>query len=426
MSFLIGPMRQHLDGHKDLTAHNEILTLSPDTVAIRLSLGPTALTPLVKEGDKVKIGDKVAERNDHFYVPIYSSVSGTVKGIVKRSGTDLKPTDHIIIENDHLDTKAEGKFLKADASKQEIIDYMKEIGLCGQGGAGFPSYIKFNTDKCETLIVNAVECEPYITADARNMEENMDYLKQGIKFAMVASSAKKGVIAIKEYKKEMIGKLQELVKDIDNFSVLPVPDVYPMGWERTVLFEVTHKRYNKLPIEVGCVVSNVTSIIELAKSAATGLPIYEKYVTVSGDAVKEPHNVKARVGSSFEDLLNTCGGVTEDKVVLLSGGPMMGASVIKTEVVTNTFANAVTCLKYVEPDTIKCLRCGSCIDHCPSGLEPVNIANANKTKDFDALAKLKAVDCVECGMCTYVCPSKIEVTENVRRAKKAMLARMKK
>lgn len=426
MSFFIGPMRQHVDGQKELTAHNEILTVDSDTVAIRLSIGPTKLTPLVKEGDKVKIGDKVAERNDHFYVPVYSSVSGTVKGIVKKMGADLKPTDHIVIENDHQDTKAEGKFLKADATKENIINFMKEMGLCGQGGAGFPSYVKFNTDKCETLIVNAVECEPFITADARNMEDNMDYVKQGIKFAMTASGAKKGVVCIKEYKKEMIGKLQDLLKDVENVEVKPVPDVYPMGWERTVLFEVTGKRYNKLPIEVGCIVSNVTTLIELAKSAETGLPIYNKYITVSGDAVKNPHNVIARVGTSFKDILDACGGVEDTKVVLLAGGPMMGSSVMKDEVVICAYSNAVTCLKYVEPFTVKCLRCGTCIDHCPSGLQPVNIAQANKTNNFEALEKLKAVDCVECGMCTYVCPSKIEVTENVRRAKKAMMARMKK
>lgn len=425
MSFLIGPMRQHLDGHKDLTAHNEILTLNPDTVAVRLGLGPAVFTPLVKEGDKVKIGDKIAERNDHFYIPVFAPVSGVVKGIVKRQAVDLKPTDHIVIENDHLDTKAEGKFLKADASKQEVIDYMKEIGLCGQGGAGFPSYIKFNTDKCETLIVNAVECEPYITSDARNMEENMPYVKQGVKFAMTASGAKKGYVCIKEYKKEMIAQLTELFKDVENVEVKPVPDVYPMGWERTVLYEVTGKRYTKLPIEVGCCVSNISSCIELARSAETGLPIYEKYITVSGDAVKQPHNVKARVGTSFKDLLDVCGGVEDSKVVLLAGGAMMGASVTKDEVVIGSFSNAVTCIKYVEPNTVKCLRCGTCIDHCPSGLQPCNIAVSHKTGNFEALEKLKAVDCVECGMCTYVCPSKIEVTENVRRAKKAMLARKK-
>ena len=427
MSFFIGPMRQHLDGHKDLTAHNEIKTYVADTVSIPLVQGAAPISCLVKEGDKVKIGDKIA-MNDRFGVPIFASVSGTVTGIVKKMAANLKPADHVVIENDHKDTKAEPKYLAEDASKEEIINYMKEMGLLGQGGAGFPSFIKFNTDKCESLIINAVECEPYITADARNMEENMEYLRTGVVLGMKASGAKKGYLCIKEYKKEVISKCIELLKDVKDVAVKPVPDVYPMGWERTLVYEVTKKRYEKLPIEVNCVVSNVTSLIEIAKSSKLGTPIYEKFVTVSGNAVKEPHNVKCRVGTSFKELIDVCGGYVEgvDKISLIAGGPMMGSSIVKDEVCTSSISNCVLVNKYEEFEAIKCLRCGACVDHCPSGLQPVNIANAAKANDFDRLAKLKAVDCVECGMCTYVCPSKIEVTENVRRAKRTMMARAKK
>ena len=427
MSFFIGPMRQHLDGHKDLTAHNEIKTYVADTVSIPLVQGAAPISCLVKEGDKVKIGDKIA-MNDRFGVPIFASVSGTVTGIVKKMAANLKPADHVVIENDHKDTKAEPKYLAEDASKEEIINYMKEMGLLGQGGAGFPSFIKFNTDKCESLIINAVECEPYITADARNMEENMEYLRTGVVLGMKASGAKKGYLCIKEYKKEVISKCIELLKDVKDVEVKPVPDVYPMGWERTLVYEVTKKRYEKLPIEVNCVVSNVTSLIEIAKSSKLGTPIYEKFVTVSGNAVKEPHNVKCRVGTSFKELIDVCGGYVEgvDKISLIAGGPMMGSSIVKNEVCTSSISNCVLVNKYEEFEAIKCLRCGACVDHCPSGLQPVNIANAAKANDFDRLAKLKAVDCVECGMCTYVCPSKIEVTENVRRAKRTMMARAKK
>ena len=330
MSFFIGPMRQHLDGHKDLTAHNEIKTYVADTVSIPLVQGAAPISCLVKEGDKVKIGDKIA-MNDRFGVPIFASVSGTVTGIVKKMAANLKPADHVVIENDHKDTKAEPKYLAEDASKEEIINYMKEMGLLGQGGAGFPSFIKFNTDKCESLIINAVECEPYITADARNMEENMEYLRTGVVLGMKASGAKKGYLCIKEYKKEVISKCIELLKDVKDVEVKPVPDVYPMGWERTLVYEVTKKRYEKLPIEVNCVVSNVTSLIEIAKSSKLGTPIYEKFVTVSGNAVKEPHNVKCRVGTSFKELIDVCGGYVEgvDKISLIAGGPMMGSSIVK-------------------------------------------------------------------------------------------------
>ena len=419
MSFLLGPMGKHIEGHKELTAHNEILTVDPDFVSIPLIHGGVAITPLVKEGDKVKIGDVLGVREDRMYVPIYSSVSGTVKAIEKKQTASLKPADHVVIENDHKEDKAKAKLLSEDASKEEIVNYMKEIGLLGQGGASFPAYFKYSTDKCETLIVNAVECEPYITADARNTEANLDYLKQGIKFAIKASGCSKVYVALKVYKKELIEKLKVVLKDINNLEVVACPDVYPMGWERVLVRQILKKEYVSLPIEAGAIVSNVSTLIELARSAKEGYPIYKKIVTVAGDAIEKDANVMCPVGTSFHDLVIACGGYeTDGDIVLLSGGPMMGASVTKDEVAVTTCTNAVTVLKYVEYKSINCLRCGTCAEHCPSGLQPVNIVTAYKAKDKDRLEKLQVRDCVECGLCSYVCPSKIEVTENVRRAKK--------
>lgn len=418
MSFFIGPMRKHLDGHKDLTAHNEILELVSDVVSIPLTHGNAVVTPTVKEGDKVKIGDVIGKRDDHFYVPIFSSVSGTVKAIEKKQSANLKPADYVVIENDHKDTKAKEVLLPANASRDQIVDYMKEIGLLGQGGAGFPAYIKYSTDKCETLIVNTVECEPYITSDARTIDENHIYIKEGVELAIKASNCKKAYVCLKAYKKDMIEELKTIFKDNDKVVVKPVPDVYPMGWERTLVYEVLKKRYDKLPIEVGAIVSNVTTLIELARSAKHGSPIYEKIVTVTGNAVASPHNVKCRVGTSFKELIDLCGGYTADKVVLIAGGPMMGTSLTKDEVCTSSISNCVLVNKYEEIEAIKCLRCGTCVEHCPSGLQPVNLVSAYKAKDKERLNKLKVMDCVECGMCSYVCPSKIDVTENIRRAKK--------
>lgn len=423
MAFLIGPMQKHLDGHKELTAHNEIIDLTAgDKVYIPLMHGGAVIKCLVNVGDEVKIGDRIAVRDDHFYVPFFASVSGKVIGIEKRMSSSLRPVDHVVIENDHLDTKAELPTLGKDASREEIIDFMKDKGLVGCGGAGFPSYIKYQTDKCETLIINAVECEPYITADARMVEDNKEDFKLGVLSMFKASNAKVCYIGIKESKKELIPQLQELFKNDDNVEVKAVKDVYPMGWERTLVFSILGKRYEKLPIEVGAIVSNATTAIMLARAMNTGLPIYEKLITVSGDGIKEPHNVLCRVGTSFKDLINACGGLKDDadKFALIAGGPMMGTSVIKDEVCIGAASNAVTVLKHVEVKSIACLRCGQCVDHCPSGLEPVNINKALKAKDLDMVKKLHPMDCIECGMCTYVCPSNIEVTEGVRRAKKAM------
>lgn len=418
MSFLIGPMGKHINGHKDLTEFEDILTVDPDVVSIPLIHGGVVITPLVKEGDTVKVGDVIGLRNDDLYVPIFSSVSGTVKAIEKKQSSILKPVDHVVIENDHKETKGKAKLLSEDASKEEIVDYIKEIGLIGKGGAGFPTYRKYQVDDIDTLIVNAVECEPYITSDARYVADNMELLKQGIKFAVKASKADKVYIALKNYHRELIGKLKALFNDLPYVEVVGVKDVYPMGWERKLVREIEHKDYDKYPIEIGTIVSNASTLINLAKSAKEGYPVNKSLVTVCGNAIEKPRNVLCPIGTSFHDLILACGGYIEDSVVLLEGGPMMGRSVTKDEVSTSFSTNAIYVDKYKEIKTIKCLRCGTCSEYCPNGLQPVNIVTAYKAKDKDRLNKLKVLECVECGLCSYVCPSKVDVTENVRRAKR--------
>ena len=428
MTFLVGPMQMHLDGHKELTAHNEIIELKPkERVYVPLLHGNAVVKPLVNVGDKVKIGDRIACRDDHFYVPFFAPVSGEVVAIEKHMSCALKPVDHIVIANDGKDEQADLATLDEEAKRDDIIDFMKDKGLVGCGGAGFPTYIKYQTDKCSTLIINAVECEPYITADARMIETRMDDFYRGVKALIKASNCRECLIGIKENKTELIALLKERFKDEAMVKICPLKDVYPMGWERTLVYALLKKRYDKLPIEVGVIVSNATTAIMLAQAMTSGLPIYEKMVTVSGEGVKNPHNVLCRVGTTYKELIEACGGYNENisKLALIAGGPMMGNTVTKDEVAITPFANAVTVLKYEDIKPLACLRCGACIDHCPSGLQPVNINKAFKAKDLDLVKKLKAQDCIECGMCTYVCPSKIAVTEGIRRAKRS-LALLKK
>ena len=425
MAFLIGPMKHHIDGHKETTENNEILKVDSDEVAIALTIGSHTATPTVNVGDHVKIGDLIGKRDDKFYVPVFSSVSGEVVAIEKRMSARLLPAEHLIIKNDHKDEMTNFDKLGLDASKEEIIDYMKKIGLLGQGGAGFPSYIKYSTDKCETLIINAVECEPYITADIRNIEENLDAFKYGVKLMLKASNAKKCFVAIKKFHKETIAKLIELFKDEELINVFQAEDVYPMGWERTLVFEVLKKRYQTLPIEAGAIVSNATSAITLGKTAMTGEYQYERIITVSGDNIKEPHNVVARIGATVGELINVCGGVCESPAILIMGGPMMGTCVTKDIVAITPISNAISVFKEQHYQEYSCLRCGRCVEHCPSSLMPVSIIDAYKFNDIEELSALHVMDCVECGMCTYICPSKIEVTESIRRAKKLMALRKK-
>lgn len=426
MTFLIGPMQHHIAGHKDITEHKDILHVDSDEIAISLTIGSHTAIPLVKVGDYVKIGQLIAKRDDKFYVPVFSSVSGEVVAIEKRMSARLTPCEHIVIKNDYKDEKVNFPKISLDASKEEMINYMKETGLLGQGGAGFPSYLKYSTDKCETLIINAVECEPYITADICNIENNLEDFKNGVKVLFRTSNAKKCYIGIKQTHAEVIDKLTELFNGEDNIEVKALKDVYPMGWERTLTYSILNKRYDKLPIEVGAIVSNATTAITLAKSIRTETYVYDRYVTVSGTNIREPHNVLCRIGTPIKELFNACGGIMNSPAILIMGGPMMGTPVTKDEVTITPINNATLVFEYKEQDSWSCLRCGRCVEHCPSSLEPVSISEAYQYTDVDRLAALHVMDCVECGMCTYICPSKIEVTENIRRAKKLFALRNKK
>ena len=426
MTFLIGPMQHHIDGHKDLTEGKDILKVDSDEVAISLTIGSHNAIPTVQVGDHVKIGQLIGKREDKFYVPVFSSVSGEVVAIEKRMSARLSPAEHIVIKNDHMDEKIHFRDINFNASKEDLINYMKEIGLLGQGGAGFPSYLKYSTDKCETLIINAVECEPYITADICNVERHLEDFKNGVKVLFRISNAKKCYIGIKKTHEDTISKLTELFNGENNIEVKALKDVYPMGWERTLTYSILGKRYDKLPIEVGAIVTNATTAITLAQTIKTKTYVFERYVTVAGDNLRNPHNVLCRIGTPIKELFEVCGGINASPAIIVMGGPMMGTSVTKDEVTITPINNAVLAFNNKEQDNWPCLRCGRCVEHCPSSLEPVSISEAYQYTDVDRLAKLHVMDCVECGMCTYICPSKIDVTENIRRAKKLFALRGKK
>lgn len=421
MSFLIGPMIKRISGFKHLTDHNELLHCqASERVYFPLVLSGKELTVTVSVNDRVLIGQMIAKRDDHFYVPIFSSVSGVVEAIEDFVDGSLS-YKRLVIKNDYKDEFVAAKPLDYTvASREEIIEFMKEKGLTGQGGAGFPTYFKYQTDQCETLVINAVECEPYITADARMIETYAENFKDGILAMLKASMAKRVFIGIKEYKKALIQQIKELFKDYTNIEVKTVKDAYPLGWEAGLIYQITKQRYAKLPIEIGMIVSNATTAICLAESMKTGYPIYEKMVTVSGNALNKPANCICRVGTTASTLLKACELVDNQDVNVIMGGPMMGVAYENTEVSITSISNAITVLKYKKVNPIPCLRCGDCVDYCPVGLQPCNINQAVKANDIQRIEKLKAMDCIECGMCTFVCPSKIAVTQGIRDAKKIL------
>ena len=425
MSFFTGSMRQHIDGHKELTSNSTIKVVEAGNLVYipLINMGSTNVEVLVKEGDLVKVGTKVAIRNDHFKVPMFSSVSGVVRANAKVMHTSLKPVEHIVIENDgqYLQQAPLSPLDHKVATKQELVDFMMNAGIVGCGGAGFPTYIKYSGEcNIHTLIINGVECEPYLTSDYAMMHDNLDLMFTGISAMLKMCGAKTAKLCIKVTKKEFIQQLKDMATKYQNIEVVSVPDVYPMGWERTLVSQVTKLKYEKLPSEVGIIVNNATTAIEFARALATGMPIVEKYVTIAGDGVKNSCNVKVKTGTKASEIIEACGGYTSENVLLIAGGPMMGKTITNDQFVIHSYAGALTVLQNKPVASMACLRCGKCSDHCPSGLQPVRIVNAEKVKDIDSLVKLDVSSCVECGLCTYMCPSKLDVTEGVRRAKRYM------
>ena len=414
-------MHHHLEGHKDLTNHKEILRLEePDVIWIPLNNGAAPCTPLVNVGDEVKVGTKIAERNDHFYLPLFSPVSGTVTGIEKKMNSAMKMVDHMRIENDHKKTveKPFEPFDYEKATREELLDFVKNAGMLGLGGAGFPTYVKYlKPEGIKSFIINGVECEPYLTTDYRSMMDNLELLKTGVLAMFKLSKAERGCVAVKEDKVDLIAELKKTFEGTP-IEIRTVPDIYPAGWERTLVWLLEQKRYDRLPAEVGCIINNASTAIALADALLNGMPVTHKLVTVSGDGVADPHNVYVPVGTTAHDIVQACGGYTSEDCMIIAGGPMMGSAIPNDTFVIGPANNGLTVLKHEPLNVVKCLRCGKCTEMCPSGLEPVRINNAEKVKDIETLKKLDTLSCIECGLCSYICPSKIDVTEGIRRAKR--------
>lgn len=430
MSFWTGPGQMHLEGHKKETLHNEIVRVKPlKEVYIPLDNGTNyVFEAAVKEGDLVKVGTLLGKRTGNMVVPYFSPVSGKVGTTKTIMHAVLKPVPHMVIEDDgkYESVQSFSPLDYTKASREDLVEFMMNSGMVGCGGAGFPTYMKYrNVTGITTLMINAVECEPYITADNRLTVENLDDVKVGVLALLKMSTAAKAVIAIKAYKKELAAQLKEVFKDHPEVEIYGTPDAYPMGWERTLVYQYAKKRYNRLPSEVGFVINNITTTIAFAKALTTGRGLTEKVVTFSGDGLKSPCNVRVPYGTSVKDIVSQIGGYASEDVLLIAGGPMMGKTITTDDVVITNYANAFTILKNQKVDEMACMRCGRCNDTCPAGLLPVRINNAEKMKDLDLIVKLNADQCIECGLCTYICPSKIDVTEGVRRAKRALALRKK-
>ena len=390
---------------------------------------PTAEV-FIKEGDHVNTYQVIGIRHAGFFdQPIHATCSGTFVGLEKHYHRNGKLTDFIKIQNDHKDTydpsvKERSPEEIAKLTKEEMTEIIKNCALVGLGGSSFPTYVKFQTDKPINLIlINGIECEPYITADHRIMLEYPYRIINGIKYAMQAFGCKKTLICIKSKYQDIADTYEEILKEFPDsgIEICKVKNYYPQGWEVAMIKEATGIKLNpgELPSNRGIINFNVSTMVGIYKAIKYNMPVTKRNITVTGDGIKHPHNFRVLVGTSFLELLPMCGGYKnpdKEKIFIL-GGPMMGASVPSDDVIITKTVTSIIVLDKTEYKEEPCVRCGSCVLSCPAGLEPVQIMNAVKSLDKERIKALNPLRCIECGLCTYVCTSKIQVTDFVRRAK---------
>ena len=313
------------------------------------------------------------------------------------------------------------------SSRESLIEAIKNAGIVGLGGAGFPTHFKLNVDpaRIEHLIINGAECEPYVTSDTLTMVERTEDMKVALEALKAHLGLKSIIIGIENNKKKAIASMMQLMKDTAkgcNVQVKVLPSVYPQGGEKVLIYHTTGKvvPMGKLPIDVGCVVINCTTLAAIGAYLKTGMPLVEKCVTVDGGAVKEPKNVLVPVGTALADVFEFCGGFTTDPAKVVYGGPMMGITVPDTTAPVLKNTNAILALTEKEtklPRTTACIRCGACTNTCPFGLAPAAIAKAYKSKDAEALDKLSLNACMECGCCSFVCPANRPLVQTNKLAK---------
>ena len=398
----------------------------PDIVVIPMSQHIGApCKPLVKKGDLVTVGQKIGD-NQGLCVPVHASVSGKVKAVEAKAHTNGGTVMSVVIENDHQGTLCEEIVSRTqeevDAlTKEDLIAIVREAGIVGMGGATFPTHVKLNGQGVDTVIVNAGECEPFITSDDRLCREAPEKVIGGLKLVMKVFGLKEGHIGIEDNKPEAVKELKAHLCKEDGITVDVLPAKYPQGAEKQLIYAVTGREVPSggLPAAVGCAVFNAATVKAIYDAVYEGMPLIKRIVTVSGDVLMDPKNLLVPIGTSFESLIEAC-GYKENPYKVLSGGPMMGAAQFDLTVPTIKGVNAITVLgknnKYAEDDP-HCLRCGKCIDACPMKLMPVLMYNALQSGDVHEMKDNNVMDCIECGSCAYTCPAGVPLVQGFRVAK---------
>lgn len=394
--------------------------------------------PVVKKGDKVKVGTLLAEAGGFVSAPIYSSVSGTVLKIdeaVDATGY-RKPAIIVKVEGDewedYIDRSDKLETLEAhpELTPEEIIERVKKAGVTGMGGAGFPTFIKLcppPTAKAECVILNGVECEPYITSDYRLMMEHADEILVGLELLMKAVKVAKGYIGIEENKPQAIALFEEKTAGRADIEIVPLAKKYPQGGEKQLVDAVIRRQVPAppaIPVNVGAVVQNVGTAFAVYQAVMKNKPLFERYTTVTGKRLERPSNFLVRMGTPMIDLIDECGGMPEGDNKLLAGGPMMGKALTSVEVPISKGTNSVTILsgddakrKPVQP----CIRCAKCVSVCPMGLEPYLLATASALHDWEKVEAAGVTSCIECGSCQFTCPAHRPMLDNIRLGKSTVM-----
>ncbi len=425
---------------KELTMDKEIEVYLPkgDMVyPLSQHIGAPA-KPLVKKGDRVLTGQKIAEAGGFVSSPIHASVSGTVKVIEPRLTPGGTMVESIVIENDgQFETIDFSEQVKpwTEMSREEILKVIQEAGIVGMGGAGFPTHVKLspkNPDAIDYIIVNGSECEPYLTSDYRRMLEEPDKLVQGLEIILSLFPNASGIIAIEDNKPKAISLLKEKLSDNTNIKVQVMKTKYPEGAERQLIYANTGRYINSsmLPADAGCIVHNVDTIVAVYEAVCMGIPLIDRIITVTGDAIVDPKNYKVLLGTSFQELIDAAGGYKgEEPEKIIAGGPMMGKAVIRTDIPVVKGTSAILCMQidevaHCEPSN--CIRCGRCVSVCPGRVNPTKLATLAERGKLDAFVEQDGMECCECGCCSYVCPAKRHLTQTIAGTRKSILANRKK
>ena len=397
---------------------------APKTAVFPLSmhLGAPA-TAIVAVGDHVDVGQKIAEASGFISAPVHSSISGTVVAIEDRPHASRGTCPAIVIENDFKDTLHESvkpnKPLE-ELTPAEIIDIVKNAGIVGMGGAGFPTYVKLNPGKpIDAVLVNACECEPLLTADHRMLLEYADDIIFGLQAEMKTVAAPKGIIVIEENKPDAIALLREKTAGIEGIEVLEVSTQYPQGGEKMLIKRAMGRSVpsGKLPADVGACVSNVSTVKAIADAIKTGMPLVERITTVTGKHIPNPGNFVVRIGTSARELVEACGGVSAPDALIKAGGPMMGFPQTTLDTPIMKGSNGIIAIDDDNAEAQNCIKCGRCVDVCPMELKPLYFYKYASQSNWVGMKEERIMDCMECRCCEYICSSKLPLVSMIKMGK---------